>query len=101
MTKMRKLLLIVFMIGIILGPCLAGSQVKILDDFESHGIWKVDRPNHRCLIDSGIWSRWPFEIKEKCLTAIYIEEKTCWKIYDYMSGKLLGEVNSLGTKVYP
>lgn len=85
------------------GPTLVRveSQIKILDDFEKHGIWKVDRQNHRCLIDLGIWARMPFEKKEQCLQAIYIEEKTWWEIYDCMSGKLLGKVSSWGVKVYP
>ena len=76
------------------------AQEKILDKFERAAIWKVDRQNHRCLIEYGVWARLPFEQKEQCLQAIYVEEKTWWKIYDRMSGKLLGEVSSWGWKVY-
>ncbi len=76
-------------------------QVRILDDFETKGIWRVDRTNHRCLIDGGVWVRLPFEQKEQCLKAIYLETNTWWEIYDSMSGKLLGEVSSWGCKVHP
>lgn len=82
-------------------PVNVQSQVKILDDFERHGIWKVDRQNHRCLIEYGVWARIPFEQKERCLQAIYVEQKTWWEIYDVMSGKLLGKVGAWGWKVYP
>jgi hypothetical protein len=81
------------------GICQA--QEKILNQFEAAGIWKVDRPNHRCLIDRGVWDRLPFEKKEQTLQVIYVEEKTWWKINDRMSGKLLGEVSSWGWKIYP
>jgi len=77
------------------------SQVKILDDFERHGIWKVDRQNHRCLIEGGVWAQFPLERKEQCLQAIYMEQGTWWEIYDRMSGKLLGKVSSWGWKIYP
>jgi len=77
------------------------SQVKILDDFERHGIWKVDRQNHRCLIEGGVWAQFPLERKEQCLQTIYMEQNTWWEIYDQMSGKLLGKVSSWGWKIYP
>ena len=99
--KNKATLLAASIVFVLFMSHLGFSQVKVLDDFEKHGIWKVDRPNHRCLIDPGVWVRLPFEQKEQCLQAIYIEEKTWWKIYDYMSGKLLGEVSSWGWKVYP
>jgi len=77
------------------------ADESILIQFEKTGIWKVDRVNHRCLIERGVWDRMPFEYKERCLQIIYVEEKTWWKIYDRMSGKLLGEVSSWGWKIYP
>ncbi len=79
----------------------AHAQEKILAQFEQGGIWKLDRPNHRCLIDRGVWDRLPFEKKEEVLQMMYVEEKTWWKIYDRISGQLLGEVSSWGWKVYP
>jgi hypothetical protein len=85
-----------------MGFCgLTQAQEKILDQFESGGIWKVDRSNHRCLVDPGVWARLPFEKKERALQVIYVEEKTWWKLFDAYLGKLLGEVSSLGWKVYP
>ncbi len=80
---------------------MASAQERILNQFESKGIWKVDRTNHRCLVDPGVWSLMNFEHKEKTLQVIYVEEKTWWKLYDMFSGKLLGEVSSWGWKVYP
>jgi hypothetical protein len=74
---------------------------KLLDQFEREGIWTVDRNNHRCLIEGDIWNMLPLEKKEQSLQVIYVEEKTWWKLYDRMTGKLLGEVSSWGWKVYP
>lgn len=90
----------IMILASLLLPC-TGAQVNVLDDFEKHGIWKVDRDRHRCLVDPGVWARWPFETKEQCLWAIYQETKTWWEVYDYYSGKLLGKVGSWGWKVYP
>ena len=98
---MRKKVYVLTLVILLLIYSFVSADEPILIQFEKAGIWKVDRPNHRCLIDPGVWVRWPFETKEQCLQAIYIEEKTWWKIYDYMSGKLLGEVSSWGWKVYP
>lgn len=87
---------------LIIGLCvIAQAQERILNQFEAAGIWKVDRSNNRCMIDRGVWDRLPFEKKEQTLQAIYNEEKTWWKIYDRMSGKLLGEVSSWGIKIHP
>ena len=80
---------------------VAQAQEKILTQFDKAGIWKIDRSNHRCLIDLGVWDRLPMVQKEQTLQLIYVEEKTWWKIYDRMSGKLLGEVSSWGWKIYP
>jgi hypothetical protein len=77
------------------------ADEPILAQFEKAGIWNVDRPNHRCLIDPAIWARLPFEKKEQILQVIYVEEKTWWKLYDMYSGKLLGEVSSWGLKIHP
>jgi len=77
------------------------AEEKILIQFERAGIWKVDPQNHRCLMDRGVWDMLPLEQKEQTLQVIYVEQKTWWKIYDRMSGKLLGEVSSWGWKVYP
>jgi len=91
-----------FVLILMIGFCgLALAQEKILDQFEKGGIWKVDRQNHRCLVDPGVWAKLPFEKKEQVLQVIYTEEKTLWKLFDAMSGKLLGEVSSWGWKVYP
>lgn len=83
------------------GPVLIQTKTRMLDQFEQQGIWKVDRKNHRCLIEYEVWVRLPLEQKEQCLQAIYNDEKTWWEIYDRMSGKLLGKVSSWGFKVYP
>ena len=98
---MRRVVLAILIFVMLLIPLVALAQVKILDDFEKNGIWKVDRANHRCLIEGGVWARLPLEQKERCLQVIYTEEKTWWEIYDRMSGKLLGKVSSWGWKVYP
>jgi len=74
---------------------------KILNQMQQAGIWKVDRPNHRCLVERGVWDNLPFDKKEQLLQVIYVEEKTWWKLYDSMSGKLLGEVSSWGWKIHP
>ena len=95
----RKLIAIVLLATLI--PCLSFSQEKILDQFEKAGIWKIDRINHRCLVDPGVWARLPLDKKEQTLQAIYIEEKTWWELYDMYSGKLLGKVSSWGWKIYP
>ena len=80
---------------------ISWAEEKILDQYERGGIWTVDRPNHRCLVDPEVWSKIPFDKKEKILQVIYVEEKTWWELYDRMSGKLLGKVSSWGWKVYP
>lgn len=84
---------------------LIGSFVcageSLLIQYQKAGIWKVDRPNHRCLVDPGVWNRIPFDQKEKVLQIIYVEENTWWEIYDMYSGKLLGKVSSWGWKIYP
>lgn len=99
--KFKKEMIVLSLLFVIFFVWPSWSQEKILDQFEQKGIWKVDRENHRCFINSGVWQSMPFEYKEKTLLAIYMEEKTWWKLYDYMSGKLLGEVNVWGVKIYP
>ncbi len=94
-----KILLLSLLFCFVYFSALADEPILI--QFEKAGIWKVDRPNHRCLIDRGVWDRLPFEQKEQCLQAIYVEQKTWWKIYDRMSGKILGEVSSWGWKIHP
>ena len=99
---MRKRILFLGLILMIIFLAAASrAQEKILDQFEREGIWKVDRPNHRCLVDPGVWARIPFEKKEQTLQVIYVEENTWWELYDMYSGKLLGKVSSWGWKVYP
>ena len=97
---MRPLLLSLVFLSLLF-PQTSFCQGNILVQFEQAGIWKVDRPNHRCLVDRGVWDLMPLDKKEQTLQVIYVEEKTWWKIYDGMSGKLLGEVSSWGWKVHP
>jgi len=97
----KRALLIWFILMIVFIGAASQAQEKILDQFERGGIWKVDRANHRCLVDPGVWKLMPFDKKEQVLQVIYVEEKTWWKLYDSMSGKLLGEVSSWGWKVHP
>ena len=97
---MRRILFSLIFLSLLF-PYISFCQGSTLVQFEQAGIWKVDRPNHRCLIDLGVWNLMPFEQKEQCLQIIYVEEKTWWKIYDRMSGKLLGEVSSWGWKIHP
>ena len=97
---MRKKVFIIILL-ILVVPILALAQGMILNQFEKAGIWKVDRANHRCLVERDVWDRLPFDKKEQCLQAIYVEEKTWWEIYDMYSGKLLGKVSSWGWKIYP
>jgi hypothetical protein len=91
--------------GLMITLLLIGSFVcageSLLIQYQKAGIWKVDRPNHRCLVDPGVWNRIPFDQKEKVLQIIYVEENTWWEIYDMYSGKLLGKVSSWGWKIYP
>jgi len=98
MRKKIEISILILMIGFLV---TAQAQERILNQFETAGIWRVDRQNHRCLIDRGVWDRLPMEQKEQTLKVIYVEEKTWWKIYDRMSGKLLGEVSSWGWKIHP
>ena len=104
--KQISLILISLFLVLCVGAVSTEAQSKtkdkpILTAFEEKGIWKVDRANHRCLVDPEVWKLLPFEQKERCLQIIYVEENTWWKLYDYYSGKLLGEVSSWGWKVYP
>lgn len=98
MKKAIAILGFILMIGCF---SFASAQERILNQFESKRIWKVDRQNHRCLVDPGVWRLMTFEYKEKTLQVIYVEEKTWWELYDMYSGKLLGKVNSWGWKIYP
>ncbi len=72
-NEVKKQMVIFVIILMMALSGLALAQEKILDQFE----------------------------KARCLQVIYVEEKTWWKLYDRMSGKLLGEVSSWGWKVYP
>jgi hypothetical protein len=104
--KNKSLILISLFLILFVGAISVEAQSKtkdkpILIDFQEKGIWKVDRANHRCLVDPGVWELLPFEQKEQVLKVIYVEEKTWWELYDYYSGKLLGKVSSWGWKVYP
>ena len=96
---MKKISVIIIIM--ILTFFLAFAGGTILVELEKGGIWRVDRPNHRCLVDRGVWDRMPFDKKEQILQVIYVEEKTWWELYDSMSGKLLGKVSSWGWKIYP
>jgi len=73
----------------------------VLVQFEQKGIWRVDRENHRCMMDVSVWRLMPIEYKEKTLQVIYVEEGTWWSIIDDHSGKELGKVSSWGPKVFP
>ncbi len=97
---MRRGICVLIFLMLLICSFVWGNEV-ILIQFEKAGIWKIDRPNHRCLVDRAVWDRMPFDKKEQILQVIYAEEKTWWKIYDKMSGKLLGEVSSWGWKVHP
>jgi len=101
--EMKKLFLIWLTIVCLLGcnVLLVLANESILVSYERGGIWKVDRTNHRCLVDPGVWAKIPFDKKEQILQVIYVEEKTWWELYDMNSGKLLGKVSSWGWKVYP
>lgn len=97
--RRRIAFLVLFLVFLCTGA--VHSEESLLVSFEKGAIWKVDRPNHRCLIEGALWDRFPFEKKEQILQLLYVQEKTWWKISDRMSGKLLGEVNSWGWKIYP
>ena len=99
MKKIRNVTAIMMILIISSSSLFAGESILV--QFENGGIWKVDRPNHRCLVERGVWDRMPFDKKEDVLKVIYVEEKTWWELYDSMSGKLLGKVSSWGWKVYP
>ena len=65
--------------GLMMGTVSVGigqTHENILGQFERAGIWKVDRPNHRCLVDPGVWAKLPLDKKEQSLQVIYTEEKT-------------------------
>jgi hypothetical protein len=98
---MKKFLAVLIPILMICFVANGLGQEKILNKLERGGIWKVDRPNHRCLVDPGVWKLITFDKKEQILQVIYVEEKTWWELYDMYSGKLLGKVSSWGWKIYP
>ena len=98
---MRTKVYVSTLVVILLMCSFVSADESILIQFQKANIWKVDRPNHRCLVDRGVWDLMPLDKKEQILQVIYVEEKTWWRIYDYMSGKLLGEVSSWGWKIHP
>jgi hypothetical protein len=98
---MKKIIWAMVLAIFLLSFSFVWADESLLIQFEKAGIWKIDRPNHRFLVDPGVWKTLPFEKKEQTLQIIYTEEKTWWELYDTYSGKLLGKVSSWGWKVYP